>query len=109
MAGSVLNNTVDIRGYGLGPYNRILGVVFVDGKNVNLEMVKTGLSEVYRGKPPRGFDVGPYKKAKKEAKKKKDVVTEGEVYKPKGLAEGEKVMREGALMITLFNYSLIGG
>ncbi len=49
----VLYKTVDIKGYGLDRYGRILGVVFVDGKNVNLELVKSGLAEVYRGKPPK--------------------------------------------------------
>ena len=45
----VLNKTVDIRGYGTGPYGRILAVVTVDGKNVNLQVIKAGLAEVYRG------------------------------------------------------------
>ena len=71
LAGMVLNKTVDIKGYGLGRYNRIIGVVFVDGKNVNLEMVKAGLAEVYRGKPPRVFDLKPYLQAEAEAKKAK--------------------------------------
>ena len=43
--------------------------MLVGGKNVNLEMVKAGLAEVYRGKPPRGFDVGPYRTAETDAKK----------------------------------------
>ena len=64
----VLNKTVDIKGYGQGPYNRILGVVYVDGKNVNIEMIKAGLEEVYRGRPPKGFDTGPYWKAEAVAK-----------------------------------------
>jgi endonuclease YncB( thermonuclease family) len=42
-------------------------VIFLDGKNVNLEMVKAGLAEVYRGDPPRGFDLEPFLKAEKEA------------------------------------------
>ena len=45
--------------YGTDRYGRTLGVVYVDGKNVNLEMVKAGLAEVYRGKPAPGFDNGP--------------------------------------------------
>jgi endonuclease YncB( thermonuclease family) len=55
----VLNKTVNIKGYGLGPYNRTLGVIFLSGKDINLEMIKAGLAEVYRGKPPRGFDTAP--------------------------------------------------
>ncbi len=71
LAGMVLNKTVDIKGYGLGHYNRILGVLYVNGNNVNIEMVKASLAEVYRGKPPRGFDLKPYSQAEAEAKKAK--------------------------------------
>ena len=64
-----MNKTVDVKGYGLGPYTRILGIIYVDGRNVNLEMVKVGLAEVYRGRPPRKFDPGPYLQAEADAKK----------------------------------------
>ena len=33
-----------------------LDVVYINGKNVNLEMIRVGLAEVYQGKPPKGFD-----------------------------------------------------
>jgi endonuclease YncB( thermonuclease family) len=65
----VLNKTVDVKGYGLGPYNRTLGVVYLDGRNINLEMVKAGLAEVYQGRPPRGLDIGPYWQAERDAKR----------------------------------------
>jgi len=71
LAGMVLNKTVDIKGYGLGPYNRILGVLYVNGNNINIELIKAGFAEVYRGKPPRGFDLKPYSQAEAEAKKAK--------------------------------------
>jgi endonuclease YncB( thermonuclease family) len=48
----VLNKTVDVKGFGLGPYNQILDEAYVGGKNVNLAMISAGLAEVYRGKPP---------------------------------------------------------
>ncbi|RJP78979.1 MAG: nuclease [Desulfobacteraceae bacterium] len=64
----VLNKTVEIKGYGTDQYNRQLAVVFVDGKNVNLELLKAGLAEVYRGKHPRGLEIEPYEKAQIEAK-----------------------------------------
>jgi len=67
----VLNKIVNIKGYGTGPYNRILGVVYVNGENVNLEMIKSGFAEVYQGKPPTGFDITPYRKAESEAQKAK--------------------------------------
>jgi endonuclease YncB( thermonuclease family) len=69
LAGLVLNKSVDVKSYGTGRYGRTLGVVFVDGKNVNLEMIKAGLAEVYRGPPAKGLDLEPYWKAEKEARK----------------------------------------
>ena len=44
-------------------------MVYVDGINVNLEMVKTGLAEVYRGRSAKGMDMDPYWMAEDEAKK----------------------------------------
>jgi len=71
LAGLVLNKTVDIKAYGLDRYNRILGVISHDGKNINLEMVKAGFAEVYRGKPPRDLAMKPYLKAEKRAREAK--------------------------------------
>ena len=68
LAGMVLNKTVDIKGYGLGRYGRILGVIYLNGKNINLEMVKAGLAEVYKGKPPKGFNIESYRHAETEAR-----------------------------------------
>ena len=68
LAGPVLNKVVDIVSYGEDRYGRTLGVVNADGDNVNLEMVKGGLAEVYRGRPAKGFDNGPYQLAENEAK-----------------------------------------
>jgi endonuclease YncB( thermonuclease family) len=78
----VLNSTVDIKGYGLGPYNRVLGVILlVNGININLEMVKAGLAEVYRGKPPRSFNITPYLQAEKEAREgKRGMWIQGDKY-----------------------------
>ena len=39
LAGLVLNKTVDIKGYGLDRYNRILGVIYLNKQNINLETV----------------------------------------------------------------------
>ena len=51
-----------------GANSSTLAVVF-DGINVNLEMVKAGLAEVYRGKPAGGLNLEPYWNAEAEAKK----------------------------------------
>ena len=64
-----MNKSVEVKSYGTDRYGRTLGVVFVGDKNVNLEMVKVGLAEVYRGKPAKGLDLKPYRNAEAEAKK----------------------------------------
>jgi endonuclease YncB( thermonuclease family) len=69
LANLVLNKSVEVKSYGTDRYGRTLGVVFVDRKNVNLEMVKAGLAEVYRGKPAGGLDLEPYWNAEAEAYK----------------------------------------
>ena len=81
LAGLVLNKTVEIKEYGLDRYGRTLGVVFLDGKNVNLEMIKAGYAEVYRGTPAAGFDSAPYWKAEEEARAaKKGMWAQGDKY-----------------------------
>lgn len=67
LAQLVLNKVVDIKGYGRGPYNRIIGELYADGKNVNLAMVYYGLAEVYRGQMPKGFNAKPYWEAESRA------------------------------------------
>ncbi len=37
-------------GLGVDQYRRILAYIYIDGLDVNLELVKAGLAEVYRGK-----------------------------------------------------------
>ena len=68
LAGLVLNKSVDNKSYGTDRYGRTLAVVYCSGTNVNLEMAKDGLAEVYRGQPAKGFDNYPYRKAEKEAR-----------------------------------------
>jgi endonuclease YncB( thermonuclease family) len=67
----VLNKIVDVKGYGTDRYGRILGVVFVNGKNVNIEMIKAGLAEVYRGKQPKYLNIKIYQNTEAEAKEAK--------------------------------------
>ncbi len=62
---------MDIKGYGLDGYSRILGVIYLEGKNINLEMVKAELAEVYRGLAPKRFNLSPYWQAEKEAREAK--------------------------------------
>ena len=65
----VLNKSVEVKSYGTDRYGRTLGVVSVDGKDMNPEMVKAGLAEVYRGRPAEGLDLKPYWDAESGAKK----------------------------------------
>ena len=69
LAKIALNRSADVKSYGADRYGRVLGEVFVDGNNVNLEMVRAGLAEVYRGTPAQGQDLGQYWKAEEEARK----------------------------------------
>lgn len=69
LAKLALSRSVDVKSYGADRYGRVLGEVFADGNIVNLEMVKAGLAEVYRGTPASGQDVGPYWRAEEEARK----------------------------------------
>jgi len=71
LAALVLNRTVDITSYGQDGYGRTLGEVFDDGRNINLEMIKAGLAEVYRGTPAPGQNLGPYWQAESEAREAK--------------------------------------
>ena len=66
----ILNKIVDIKGYGLGPYpfNHLIGELYLKDKNINIEMVKRGLAEVYREKYPERLNIVPYLEAEKEAK-----------------------------------------
>ena len=81
LASLVLNKTVDIKGYGLDRYNRILGVIYLGDRNINLEMVRAGLAEVYRGKPPRHLEMEPYLEAEKRAREaQKGMWTLGDKY-----------------------------
>jgi micrococcal nuclease len=63
----VLHKVVDVVGYGLDDYNRLLAAVNTNGKNINLEMVIQGMAEVYNGRLPKGFNIEIYRKAEQEA------------------------------------------
>jgi endonuclease YncB( thermonuclease family) len=68
LADLVLDTIIVVDRYGLDHDNRMLAVVYVGTKNINLEMVKAGLAKVSRAIPPRGFDMEPYRQAEKESR-----------------------------------------
>jgi endonuclease YncB( thermonuclease family) len=81
LADLVLNRPVDIREYGVDRYERMLGIVVLEGRDINLEMVKMGFAEVYRGKSAKGFDPVPYLYAEREAREaKKGMWVQGMEY-----------------------------
>ena len=69
LAGLVLNRVVEIKGYGLDRFDRVWGVIYLNERNINLEMVRAGVVKAYRGPPPMGLDLGPYRRVEEEARK----------------------------------------
>jgi endonuclease YncB( thermonuclease family) len=67
----VLNKDVEIKEYGQDRDGRTLGVVLLEGKNVNLEMIKAGYAEVYRGTPPQVLIVFPIGKRKRKRERQR--------------------------------------
>jgi len=73
--------TIGLKQYGTGGYNRVLAEIFVGSTNVNLEIIRSGLAEVYRGKPPNGFNSDLYFQAEKLAKRsQKGIWSQGTAY-----------------------------
>jgi len=68
LAHLVLNKVVDIKFYGKDRLGQFLGEVFLDGININLEMICAGLAEVYRGEPARNLEITIYRDAERKAK-----------------------------------------
>ena len=64
----ILNKTVDIKGNSLDKYNRLLGMVSLGDKNINLEIIKNGLAEVHYDKLPSGIDIIPFLATEREAR-----------------------------------------
>ncbi len=62
---------VTLKTYGLGGYNRILAEVFVGSINMNLEMMKAGLAEMYQGSLPKTFNAAPYLTAQDHARQRR--------------------------------------
>jgi endonuclease YncB( thermonuclease family) len=68
LAGLVLNKAVEFKSYGADRYGRTLAVVFVEGKDVNLDLLRAGLAEVYRGASAPGPQMAIYRETEKEAR-----------------------------------------
>ena len=65
----VLNQLVEIKGYGLDQNDHVLGVIFLEGKNINIEMIRAGVARAFIEKLPKDLGPGPYREVEKEARK----------------------------------------
>lgn len=65
----LFSGEVTLKNHGADIYHRQLAEVFADGKNINIEMIKQGLAEVYKGDPPKTLDLQLYLKEEEKAKK----------------------------------------
>lgn len=76
------NKNINIKSHGIGGYNRILAEVFINNTNINLEMIKSGMAEVYKGRLPKTLNREKYIQAEIKAKtRKKGIWAQGETYK----------------------------
>jgi endonuclease YncB( thermonuclease family) len=64
----ILNKVVRLRFYGKDASGKSLGEVFADEVNINIEMIKAGLAEVYRGTPAKDLEIFAYRDAENKAK-----------------------------------------
>ena len=81
LADLIKNKMVQIQELGSDYYRRVVGVVYLKGKNVNLRMVQVGLAEAERGRLPKGFDPTPYRSAEYHARKaKRGMWSQGDEY-----------------------------
>ena len=64
----ILNRKITLATFGEDAYQRLLAVVFCEGRDINLAMIEAGLAEVYRGRTPRSFDKAPYREAESRAR-----------------------------------------
>lgn len=76
------NKKVRIVSYGTGSYNRQLAEVFLGHKNINIEMIKAGLAEVYTGRKPAKLDSRQYLIEESRARSaRKGIWARGTAYK----------------------------
>lgn len=61
MGGKGLHNRTHeyAKGHGLDRHNRLPRIFFLEGEDINVERIKAGLAEFYRGDPSHGLDMTP--------------------------------------------------
>ena len=65
----LLHKVVRIRAYGSDIEDRVVAEIYLNGRNINLEMVRAGFAEVYRERLHKDLDLEPYRRAEQEARK----------------------------------------
>jgi micrococcal nuclease len=69
LAELLLHKIVHIKAYGSGSDGLVLAVVYLDGRNINLQMVRAGFAEVHSEGLHKNLDLEPYLRAEQEARK----------------------------------------
>ncbi|MFC1580637.1 thermonuclease family protein [Thermodesulfobacteriota bacterium] len=64
----ILHRTVFIFEYEKGLKNSLVGEVFLEGRSINIEMLRAGLAEVFRGVPPKKLNLIQYLIIEQEAR-----------------------------------------
>jgi endonuclease YncB( thermonuclease family) len=68
LAALVLNKEVQIKFYGEDGSGILLGEIYLEKLNINIEMIHAGLAEVYRDLLPQNLEISSYRDAEKKAK-----------------------------------------
>jgi micrococcal nuclease len=76
----VENKRVKVEIYGVDRYKRLLSIIFLDGKDINLAMIEAGLAEVYRGPESGNPYKHQYQAAEETARSAKKNMWEEEKY-----------------------------
>ena len=101
LSGLLLNKAIEIDGYGYLKGDLMLGMIFLEGKNINLEMVRAGLAEVYRGEPPKDLNLDPFFNAERQARAEKmGIWIQGDGYiSPRTWRERQRVKSACAVIL----------
>ena len=77
----ILNKVVDIQYLRPDKNNFYLGEIFLEGKSINLEMIRSGFAEAYQWKSLGAFSLEPFLVAERDAKAlKKGMWVQGNSY-----------------------------
>ena len=100
LAGLIFDKDVEIKGHGYLGVTLLLGEIFFEEKNINLEMVRAGLAEVSEEKISEDLDLEPFFKAEGESKAaKKGVWVQGDKYISPRVWRRKKRTRSAGAMI----------